>query len=290
MVDPATWILVAVSAGRTRSRSGTPRRARIRSGRALTSARHRRVLRRVGRYARHYARDRGAAAPRRWTLRDDQASTSPSPTGDPARAVAARADSRSATCSTPPRSSTATTRSRPATTSTTEAAVLPRNVLRWETGYLGRQYPVLRRARASPLMLAVGAPGRARDGCVTALLRGIDYRSRSARWRRGNRHLGFKEAPERARRRSPGAKAAFLFGFFARVTIHFGARRRTSELAPCPSCGAPTTTGGRCAFCSLRERAASEVAVELGAAVAPCPDRRRGGPRPAHPTPSSAAT
>jgi uncharacterized protein (TIGR00269 family) len=102
-----------------------------------------------------------------------------------------------------------------------------------------------------------------REMAAYCVLRGIDYQVEECPMAEGNRHLGFKEVLNALEDRSPGAKAAFLFGFFARGHERFGADEADLELAPCPGCGAPTTTGGLCAFCSLRDRAAGEVPVEL---------------------------
>ncbi|MGZ4799569.1 MAG: ATP-binding protein [Acidimicrobiia bacterium] len=146
-----------------------------------------------------------------------------------------------------------------------EAAVLLGNVLRWETDYLGRQYPVLPAAdgfarKVKPLV-RLGE----REMAAYCVLRGIDYQVEECPMAAGNRHLGFKEVLNALEDRSPGAKAAFLNGFFARGHERFQAEHDEVELAPCPECGAPTTTGGTCAFCSLRARAAGEVPVELRA-------------------------
>ena len=72
----------------------------------------------------------------------------------------------------------------------------------------------------------------------------------------GNRHLGYKEALDAIEDRSPGSKAAFVFGFLDRAQPRFApdAVEEREELRPCVSCGAPTTTEV-CAFCRLRTRA-----------------------------------
>jgi tRNA-5-methyluridine54 2-sulfurtransferase len=146
-----------------------------------------------------------------------------------------------------------------------EAAVLLGNVLRWETGYLGRQYPVLPAeagfARKVKPLVRMGE----REMAAYCVLRGIDYQVEECPMAAGNRHLGFKEVLNALEDRSPGAKAAFLNGFFARGHERFRAEEDRVELAACPGCGAPTTTGGDCAFCSLRARAAGAVPVELRA-------------------------
>lgn len=137
-----------------------------------------------------------------------------------------------------------------------EAAVLLGNVLRWEEGYLGRQYPVLDAAdgfvrKVKPLVL-LGE----RETAAYCVLTGIDYIVEECPMAEGNRHLGYKELLNALEDRSPGSKAAFLFGFFDRAHERFAeaAIEERAGLRACRSCGAPTT-GDVCAFCSLRERA-----------------------------------
>ena len=76
------------------------------------------------------------------------------------------------------------------------------------------------------------------------VLRGIDYQVEECPMAEGNRHLGFKEVLNALEDKSPGSKAAFLNGFFARGHERFQMEAEELELAPCPECGAPTTTGG----------------------------------------------
>jgi hypothetical protein len=77
----------------------------------------------------------------------------------------------------------------------------------------------------------------------------------------GNRHLGYKEVLNALEDRSPGAKAAFVFGFVDRAHDHFaddaGAERE--HLGAGVVCGSPTTSDV-CAFCRLRERVGSRTA------------------------------
>ena len=74
----------------------------------------------------------------------------------------------------------------------------------------------------------------------------------------GNRHIGFKNLLNQLETQSPGTKAAFISGFWSRGHAAFAdeADDERAALLPCVECGAPTTTGDRCAFCSLRARAA----------------------------------
>jgi uncharacterized protein (TIGR00269 family) len=94
-----------------------------------------------------------------------------------------------------------------------------------------------------------------REMAAYCVLQGIDYQVEECPMAAGNRHLGYKEVLDALEDRSPGVKASFLFGFLARGHDLFAGGEESVTLAPCPECGSPTTTGGRCAFCSLRARA-----------------------------------
>jgi uncharacterized protein (TIGR00269 family) len=137
-----------------------------------------------------------------------------------------------------------------------EAAVLLGNVLRWEPGYLGRQRPVLPAtdgfARKIKPLVRLGE----REMAAYCVLRGIDYQVEECPMAVGNKHLGYKEILNDLEARSPGAKAAFLFGFLERAQPRFAddAGREREDLGACRECGAPTTSDV-CAFCKLRARA-----------------------------------
>jgi uncharacterized protein (TIGR00269 family) len=147
-----------------------------------------------------------------------------------------------------------------------EAAVLLGNVLRWEVGYLGRQHPVLPAAdgfvrKVKPL-IRMGE----REMAAYCVVRGIEYQVEECPMAAGNRHLGYKEALNAIEDRSPGTKAAFVFGFLERGHDRFSddVASERAELSPCTSCGAPTP-GDSCAFCKLQERVARSA----------CDDARR---------------
>jgi uncharacterized protein (TIGR00269 family) len=140
-----------------------------------------------------------------------------------------------------------------------EAAVLFGNVLRWEAGYLGRQHPVLPAApgfarKVKPL-IRLGE----RELAAYCVVQGIDYIVEECPMAVGNRHLGYKEALNDIEERSPGSKAAFLFGFLEHAHDRFApdAAEEREDLQICTSCGAPTT-GDICAFCRMRARAVGE--------------------------------
>ena len=137
-----------------------------------------------------------------------------------------------------------------------EAAVLFGNVLRWETGYLGRQHPVLPAADGFARKVKPLVRLSERELAAYCVLTGIDYIIEECPMAVGNRHIGYKEALNQIEERSPGTKASFLFNFFERGHDRFlgDAVEEREALQPCESCGAPTP-GTVCAFCRLRARA-----------------------------------
>jgi uncharacterized protein (TIGR00269 family) len=143
-----------------------------------------------------------------------------------------------------------------------EAAVLFGNTLRWDTGYLARQYPVLAAApgfvrKVKPLVRL-----SEREMAAYCVLNGIDYIVEECPLSAGNRHLGYKEALNAIEEQSPGSKAAFVFGFLERVHERFAGdvTAEREQLVACRRCSAPTP-GEICAFCRLRERATRVIPV-----------------------------
>ncbi|MDN5363610.1 MAG: tRNA-5-methyluridine54 2-sulfurtransferase [Eubacteriales bacterium] len=134
-----------------------------------------------------------------------------------------------------------------------EAAALFGNILRWQEGYLARQYPHLPSshsgfpARIKPLVRL--SEFETRTYCQ---LRGIDYLAGGCPLAKGASSLFYKELLNSLEERMPGSKLRFLFGFFE------GGRDRFSdvpvELRECELCGQPTTAG-TCLFCRLMQRA-----------------------------------
>lgn len=140
-----------------------------------------------------------------------------------------------------------------------EAAVLFGNVLRWDAGYLGRQHPVLPAAEGFARKVKPLVRLGERELAAYCVVQGIDYIVEECPMAAGNRHLGYKEALNDIEERSPGSKAAFLFGFLEHAHGRFAAdaAEEREELRPCGSCGAPTP-GDVCAFCRMRARAVGE--------------------------------
>jgi tRNA-5-methyluridine54 2-sulfurtransferase len=131
-----------------------------------------------------------------------------------------------------------------------EAATLLGNTLRWQTEYIARQSPVLPAKdgmvrKVKPLFRLSEL-----ETAAYAFLRGIDYVVEECPLVEGNTQLRYKDAMNAIEARSPGTKAQFLFGFLDRGRPLFR-DQDTPELAPCASCGQPTT-GSFCAFCRAR--------------------------------------
>lgn len=150
-----------------------------------------------------------------------------------------------------------------------EAATLLGNLLRWNDALVARQRPSLPSAgttlvrRAKPLYRL-----SEREMAAYCVVRGIEYVVEECPLVAGNTGLELKAALDLIEAGAPGTKAQFLFGFLERRDAWYpepvgdddpGAdgtdRPSTSApLAPCTSCGMPTTSSGSCAFCRERAR------------------------------------
>jgi len=148
-----------------------------------------------------------------------------------------------------------------------EAAVLFGNVARWQTDYLGRQYPVLPAGNGFPRKAKPLVRLGEREMAAYCLVRGIDYIVDECPMAAGNKHLEYKEVLNTMEVNSPGSKHAFYFGFLERAATLFTGDSDQVSLEPCERCGSPTT-GEVCAFCRLVERVAVDTSqpVELGKA------------------------
>lgn len=133
-----------------------------------------------------------------------------------------------------------------------EAAVLFGNTLRWETGYLARQLPVLPARDGFPKKVKPLMRLTERETAAWCVVRGIDYLVDECPMAAGNRHLGYKATLNSIEAQSPGSKAAFYLNFLQNMAplLADQAVSGAEGLHPCPGCGAPTT-GDLCAFCRL---------------------------------------
>lgn len=134
-----------------------------------------------------------------------------------------------------------------------EVAVLFQNTLRWQTGYLARQSPVLP-ASHEGLIRKVKPFCRMyeRETAAYALVRGIDYIYDECPHAAGNQMNFHKTLLNQLEAESPGAKLSFYLEFLrARGEGLFAQANETVALHNCEVCGQPTTAPGRCAFCRM---------------------------------------
>lgn len=135
-----------------------------------------------------------------------------------------------------------------------EAAVLFQNVLRWQTGYLARQAPVL--PSTHPHLARKAKPFfrfYERETAAYALLRGTDYIYEECPYSKGATTILYKELLNRLETRSRGAKQQFYLSFLKtrREEGLFSRPREELDLGECENCGQPTTAPALCAFCRL---------------------------------------
>jgi uncharacterized protein (TIGR00269 family) len=137
-----------------------------------------------------------------------------------------------------------------------EAAVLFQNALRWQTGYLARQAPVL--PSTHPHLARKVKPFfrlYERETAAYTLLRNIDYIYDECPYSKGATTIFYKELLNQLEARSRGAKQQFLLSFLKAREQQglFQREREKLELSECESCGQPTSASGLCAFCRLWE-------------------------------------
>jgi len=134
-----------------------------------------------------------------------------------------------------------------------EVATLFGNVLRWQTGYLARQAPVL--PSTHPRLARRVKPFcrlYERETAAYAIVRGIAYIYEECPFAEGAKTLFYKGLLNQLEARSPGAKLGFYLSFLqAKEEGLFAEVKERVELRECERCGQPTTAPGLCAFCRL---------------------------------------
>jgi uncharacterized protein (TIGR00269 family) len=137
-----------------------------------------------------------------------------------------------------------------------EAATLMVNTLRWQTGYLARQAPVL--PSTHPRLARKVKPFYRfyeRETAAYVLVRGIEYIYDECPYAVRAKTIFYKGLLNHLEGRSPGAKLSFYLDFLRarkkkRLVFEEGG---SVELNECERCGQPTTAPGLCAFCRLWE-------------------------------------
>jgi uncharacterized protein (TIGR00269 family) len=168
-----------------------------------------------------------------------------------------------------------------------EAATLFGNVLRWQTGYLARQSPVLEASpSAGPALVKKVKPLYTlteRETAAYALLSGIDYESEECPNALGATSIRYKEVLAALELESPGTKHNFLLQFIERVQPKLETVDTDDhELRECDQCG-QATTAEVCSFCRMWDRARDNVAEGRS----PHPARRRRRRKPIEINPST---
>ncbi len=144
-----------------------------------------------------------------------------------------------------------------------EVAVLFANTLRWEQGYLARQYPVLEEGEGFKRKVKPFIYFSEKQTTLYSLANRIAYVREECPYAAGATTLYYKGILNQLEHHSPGTKRRFLDGFL-RVRELF-AQAQDLRLTPCRSCGQPTS-GNLCAYCRLVEQVRQKVraAAPLG--------------------------
>jgi uncharacterized protein (TIGR00269 family) len=137
-----------------------------------------------------------------------------------------------------------------------EAATLLGNTLRWQTGYMARQFPVLPEREGMVKKVKPLHRLSELETAAYAFLRGIDYVVEECPLVGGNTQLRYKAALNALESTSPGTKAQFFLGYVEKAARLFRSED-DATLAPCERCGQPTT-GRFCAFCRARAQVLGE--------------------------------
>jgi uncharacterized protein (TIGR00269 family) len=151
-----------------------------------------------------------------------------------------------------------------------EAAVLFANTLRWETGAMARQFPVLEATRPG-LVKKVKPLYRVaeRETAAYCVLKGIDYVVEECPLVAGNTQMRHKETLNQMEEAAPGTKHSFLFGYLDRAADLLRVAD-DADLTECARCGmttlAPEDPASEpvCAFCRSKARLVKPLPLVTG--------------------------
>jgi uncharacterized protein (TIGR00269 family) len=146
-----------------------------------------------------------------------------------------------------------------------EAARLLGNVLHWQEEYLDKQSPTLPASvegfakKVKPLCRL-----SEREIAAYAVVNRIDYIVEECPMAKGSKMLLYKEVLNRLETESPGTKQRFYWGFLDKQTkpespAETMAAKDQRTLAPCLSCGQPTTAE-TCSYCKMMAKANATAA------------------------------
>lgn len=134
-----------------------------------------------------------------------------------------------------------------------EAATLLGNLLRWQTGYLSRQSPVMpsnhskMTRKIKPLFRLTE-----KETAAYAIMNDIDYIFEECPLAKGARSILYKQTLNYLESNSPGTKQQLFFGFLREGREAFQQEEQIT-LKKCIKCGQPTVIE-TCAFCQLLDK------------------------------------
>ncbi|WP_457567994.1 ATP-binding protein [Desulfurobacterium sp.] len=135
-----------------------------------------------------------------------------------------------------------------------ESAVLLSNTMRWDTGYLARQYPVLEEKEGFAKKVKPFCFFTEKEIVSYAILKEIEFMETGCPNAGSATSPVYKQALAFLEHKMPGTKLRFYREFLKKGRPAF--EKETKEeynLAPCRTCGMPTTAGV-CSVCRILEK------------------------------------
>lgn len=136
-----------------------------------------------------------------------------------------------------------------------ETAVLLGNTLRWQTGYLARQYPYMPSTDGLARKVKPLCRLTERETAAYCFLRKIDYILEECPMSKGASSFMYKDVLNNLESQAPGTKDQFYMGFLRTAQNYFASKADEEiELQECSNCGQPTTVK-LCSFCNQMKKA-----------------------------------
>ncbi|WP_297446158.1 ATP-binding protein [Desulfurobacterium sp.] len=135
-----------------------------------------------------------------------------------------------------------------------ESAVLLSNTIRWETGYLGRQYPVLSEREGFARKVKPFCFLTEKEIVSYAILKGIDFMETGCPNAKTATSPVYKQALAFLEHKMAGTKLRFYKEFLKKAKPLFEKEAKEEyNLTPCKICGMPTTANV-CSVCRILEK------------------------------------
>ncbi|MCE1253296.1 MAG: adenine nucleotide alpha hydrolase family protein [Anaerolineae bacterium] len=135
-----------------------------------------------------------------------------------------------------------------------EAAVLFSNTLSWSVEYLARQFPVLEEEEGFARKVKPFCRFYERESAAYALLRGINYIEEECPFSDNSTSLYYKRLLNQLEDAQPGTKIRFFSNFIEarkKGALFQAPESEKVVLNPCPVCGQPTGSSGKCYYCRI---------------------------------------